>query len=63
MIKTTTIAYAFLLLIAFVVGLCGTLAASRAVMREWDPRSGGIDRPASAPARPTPVRRWQGVEC
>ncbi len=50
MIKTTTLGYALLLVIAFVVGLCGTLAASRAVLQMGIAAPRAVERPTSVPA-------------
>ena len=52
MIKSTTIGYGLLLVIAFVVGLCGTLAASRAVLRMGIAAPRAVERPVSVPAGP-----------
>jgi hypothetical protein len=59
----TTLAYGFLLVVAFVVGLCGTLAASRAVLRMQHGRVIGIERPASAPEAPRPARNRAAIDC
>jgi hypothetical protein len=59
----TTLAYGFLLVVAFVVGLCGTLVASRAVLRMQSGRVIGIERPASVPAAPRPSRSHRAIDC
>jgi hypothetical protein len=64
MVKTTTLGYALLLVVAFIVGLCGTLAASRAVMRLHQPKPiTSAGQPVSTPEPPrAPVVRLP-VEC
>lgn len=53
----TTLGYALLLIAAFLVGLVGTLAASRAVLRAGNGSAVVQERPASAP----PAKRTRVV--
>ncbi len=57
MLKTTSLIYVVLLVAAFVTGLLGTLAASRALLQAAG-RSpvGGFERPVRAPAPAAPAK-------
>ncbi len=59
----TTFTYGFLLVVAFMVGLVGTLTASRAVLRMQSDRVITIERPASAPVAPRTHRSSKAVDC
>ncbi len=59
----TTLGYAFLLVAAFLVGLVGTLAASRAVLRAGSVPAVVHERPISAPHAPQPRAPRHTVDC
>jgi hypothetical protein len=52
MLKTSSLLYVALLLLAFAVGLLGTLAASKAVTQSKPRGPHRIERPASGPGAP-----------
>ncbi len=59
----TTLTYAFLLVAAFLVGLVGTLAAGRAVLRAGNAPAVMHERPVSAPPAPRPRATRNTVDC
>ncbi len=59
----TTLGYALLLIAAFLVGLVGTLAASRAVLRAGNVPAVAKERPVSAPTAPRPHVAHGTVDC
>lgn len=63
MSKTPTLAYVVLLLLAFAVGLAGTIAASRLVLAAWEWTPPATERPASIPTAPPPRAVARTIEC
>jgi hypothetical protein len=59
----TTLGYALLLVAAFLVGLVGTLAASRAVLRAGNVPAVVHERPVSAPPAQRPRVNRSSVDC
>jgi hypothetical protein len=59
----TTLGYTLLLVAAFLVGLVGTLAASRAVLRAGAVPAVVHERPVSAPTAPRPRVVRRTVDC
>ncbi|MBN1962693.1 MAG: hypothetical protein JW841_17305 [Deltaproteobacteria bacterium] len=63
MIKTKTFTYIVLLLVAFVIGLFGTLAVSHAVIQKWGVQSQSIEQPASNQTTPKINNGVNTIEC
>ena len=63
MIKTKTFTYIVLLVVAFVIGLFGTLAASSVVIKKINTSSQSIEQPASNHSSPKLDNNFNTIEC